>query len=243
MKKNICITLLIFIYTSFSYAQPAFHRIWGVKENRKADNGWLYSLSIKDDVVYFRDGESPNKVFAMQLPEATTQTFIEIGSTETTNIIDKHQSTDGSWFIVGNTTETENFTTSGAYRINFDYEQNSTPVPKNGFLAKYSAEGELQWCTYTDLMLGDTDYGVCITTDEQSNVYFISYRSNNEVIENAPFQSTANPEDFIPGTNKTSTLTKLDSNGTYQWSTFFGMHFTGIRNLEASTDGIIMAGI
>src|SRR5690606_7854268 len=104
-------------------------------------------------------------------------------------------------------------------------------------------EGELQWCTYTDLMLGDTDYGVCITTDEQSNVYFISYRSNNEVIENAPFQSTANPEDFIPGTNKTSTLTKLDSNGTYQWSTFFGMHFTGIRNLEASTDGIIMAGI
>lgn len=56
------------------------------------------------------------------------------------------------------------------------------------------------------------------------------------------FQSTANPEDFLLGTNKTSTLTKLDSNGAYQWSTFFGMHYTGIRSIKATPDGIIVAG-
>src|SRR5690606_28559240 len=131
------------------------------------------------------------------------------------------------------------------YRTEFDFDQNPTAsFPINGFLAKYSANGQLQWCTYTDFFYGSEGYtGSTITTDADNNVYFISYKNNDEVIENAPFQSTANPEDFILGTNKNSTITKLDSDGIYQWGTFFGMHHTAIRSIKATPDGIIVTGL
>src|SRR5690606_7676911 len=240
MKYNIPLTLLTLFFVTSSYAQPAYHRIWGVKENRKMASGWIHDLSIKDNVVYFKDNVAPNKIFALHLPEAITETFIEIGTPETTEIGDKHQSSNGSWYIAGNTTETEGFTTPGAYRTEFDDEQNPTPVPQNGFLAKYSATGELQWCTYIDWFASEgEDY---IATDAEENIYFVSYKSNDEVIDNAPFQATANPEDFLPGTNKTPTLTKLDSSGAYQWSTFFGMHYTGVESLATTADGIVIGG-
>src|SRR5690606_17459927 len=242
--KNFSIILLTLVITATSYAQPAYHHIWGVKENRKVESNWIYGISIYDGIVYYIDSGENNKINALHLPESTTQTFIEIGSPETTQIYNKHRAEDGSWYIGGNTSETENFTTLGAYRTEFDFNQIPTdPVPKNGFLAKYSATGELQWCTYIDFFYGSEEYtGSTITTDADNNVYFISYKNNDEIIENAPFQSTANPEDFLLGTNKTSTLTKLDSNGAYQWSTFFGMHYTGIRSIKATPNGIIVAG-
>ncbi len=239
--KNFTLILLTLITTATSYAQPTYHRIWGVKENRKVDNSYITEIQIFDDVVYYT---VDNKINALQLPEATTETFIEIGTPQTTQIINKQKSTNGNWYIVGYTSLTEGFTTPNAYRTEFDDEQNPTPTPTNSFLAKYSATGELQWCTYIDQYYGSvTSYGLNITTDEQDNIYFVSYKPNNEIIENAPFQATANPEDFLPGTNKTPTLTKLDNNGAFQWSTFFGMHNTLIRDIRATTDGVVIAGI
>ncbi len=240
MKYNISLTLLTLFFITSSYAQPAYHRIWGVKENRKVNNDYVGGIKIFDNVVYYTN---ENKINVIQLPEATSETFIEIGTPETTNIYSKHQSSNGSWYIAGNTTETEGFTTPNAYRTEFDNEQNPTPVPKNSFLAKYSATGELQWCTYISFYYGeDFGHSTNVATDIEENVYFISYKPNDEVINNAPFQATANPEDFLPGTNKTPTLTKLDSNGAYQWSTFFGMHYTGVESLATTTDGIVIGG-
>src|SRR5690606_5788485 len=143
--KTIYIYIITIITTTVCFSQPAYHRIWGVKENRKVDNSYITEIKIFDDVVYYTD---INKINTLQLPEAITETFIEIGTPETTQIINKQKSTNGNWYIVGYTSLTEGFTTSNAFRTEFDDEQNQTPTPTNSFLAKYSATGELQWCTY-----------------------------------------------------------------------------------------------
>ena len=239
MKYSTYLIYLLFFGVTSAMAQPAYHRIWGVKENRKVDiDSYIKGIQIADDVVYY---DILNKINALQLPQATTETFIEIGTPETTSIGIKYQSNSGNWYVIGYTTETEDFTTAGAYRTEFDYE---APTPKNSFLAKYSATGELQWCTYIDWFYGSdgTLHHTNITTDEEENVYFVSYKPNDEVIENAPFQSTANPEDFFISLDRAATITKLNSNGAYQWSTFFGMHYTQIRSLVATPDGIVIAG-
>ena len=215
------------------FSQPAYHRIWGVKENRKVDILPSFMV-IADDVLYYK--EDNNKINSISLPETETETFIEIGSYESTKIMDIHHANDGSWYIGGRTEDTESFTTLGAYRTEFDFNQNPTPVPSNGFLAHFSSSGELIWCTYIDFFYD----GYNITTDTEGNVYYISYKNNDEVIEDAPFQSTANPEDFV-SSNKTPTITKLNSTGEYLWSTFFGTHRT-FANIVSSENGLIIYG-
>lgn len=224
-----------------SYSQSAYHRIWSVKENRKIDilNG--RTLIAENALYTVKD----NKINKTQLPEATTETFIEIGTQETTTIFDIYRANDGIWLIVGSTSETENFATPGSYKEYFDMNQSSSNPTTNSFVAKYSEEGELHWCTYTDLYIDTTTYvstvSQNITTDDDDNVYFISYKNNDEVIEGSPFQSAANQEDYLVP-YKSSTITKLNSFGQYQWSTFFGIHQTMIFDIKSTNSGIVVAG-
>src|SRR5690606_36539125 len=132
MKQKAFLLFILFFLSNIAFSQPTYHRIWGVKENRKVNDSYVYYVKMFDNVVYYND---INKINTIQLPEATTETFIEIGSQETTRILFKHRSNNGDWYISGYTSETENFVTPGAFRTAFDYEQNPTPIPTNGFLA------------------------------------------------------------------------------------------------------------
>src|SRR5690606_4067303 len=104
------IFILTFFYIISAFSQSSYNRIRVVKENRKVESNWIYGISIYDGIVYYIDSGEDNKINTLQLPESTTQTFIEIGSPETTQIYNKHRAEDGSWYIGGRTSETENFT-------------------------------------------------------------------------------------------------------------------------------------
>src|SRR5690606_34148480 len=216
---------------------PTYHRIWGVKENRKVEI-FPASALITENVLY---SVKDNTINTTQLPEVITETFIEIGTEETTTIHSTARNIDGSWYQIGQTSQTSGFTTPNAYRTEFDPFQSGGSTPYNSFLARFSSNGQLLWCTYIDWYYGDLSEYINITSDMDNNVYFISYKNNDEVIDNAPFQSVANPEDFFVGT-KTPTITKLNNNGEYQWSSFFGTNRTAIIDMSCTTDGLIIGG-
>lgn len=51
-------------------------------------------MVIADDVLYYKEGN--NKINSISLPETETEPFIEIGSYESTKIMDIHHANDGS---------------------------------------------------------------------------------------------------------------------------------------------------
>ncbi|WP_372473856.1 T9SS type A sorting domain-containing protein [Capnocytophaga sp. ARDL2] len=241
MKLFLQFILIVYpVFTCISQSPNNLH--WSVKSNQKIPLSSLHLTTLANDSLFFKNIGNSNRVNVAIFPDGSENTFLEIGNPNTTTIDLIHRSANNNWYILGYTSETSNFTTPGAFRTEFDYNQN--PIHStNNYIAKFSSTGQLIWCTYIDFSF-EQESGVgktILTTDSNDNVYFVSLKPNDETIENSPFQSTANPEDYF-SENKTTTITKLDSNGQYVWSTFFGIHHTVISNLITTSDGLIVTG-
>ncbi len=238
MIKNY-LYIFILLITQVAFSQTSYHRVWSVKENRKMEIGsdWLHF--IHDDVMYYLDPTTPNSIQKLTLPECNVSLLGGLGTSANTRISDLHFNGVDKIFIVGNTTQSSNFTTEGVYRTT--YEANDL-LNSSGFVACFALTGELLWCTYSDSIEPTPQEYTKITTDPQDNVYFISYRDKELSFENSPFQAEAKEYDEIPFTGYTSTLTKLNSQGQFFWGTFFGAYFTIIVDIKAVNDGIILLG-
>ena len=238
MIKNYLYFLFFFI-TQVAFSQTSYHRVWSVKENRKMEIGTNWLHFIHDDVMYYLDPTTPNSIQKLTLPECNVSLLGELGTSENTQITDLHFNGVDKIFIVGNTTQSSNFSTDGVYRTT--YQENDL-LNSSGFVACFTLTGELLWCTYSDSIEMLLQLYTKITTDPQDNVYFISYRDKELSFENSPFQAEAKEYDTIPYTEYTATVTKLNSQGQFVWGTFFGTHASYITDIKAVNDGIVLFG-
>lgn len=238
MIKNYLYIFILFI-TQVAFSQTSYHRVWSVKENRKMEIGTNWLHFIHDDVMYYLDPTTPNSIQKLTLPECNVSLFGGLGTSANTKITDLHFNGVDKIFIVGNTTQASNFATEGVYRTT--YEANDL-LNSSGFVACFSLTSGLLWCTYSDSIESLPHEYTKITTDPQDNVYFISYRDKELSFENSPFQSEAFEYDEIFFTGNTVTLTKLNSQGQFDWGTFFGAYSTRIIDIKAVNDGIILLG-
>ncbi|RRJ87117.1 T9SS C-terminal target domain-containing protein, partial [Paenimyroides tangerinum] len=238
MIKNYLYIFILFI-TQVAFSQTSYHRVWSVKENRKMEIGsdWLHF--IHDDVMYYLDPTTPNSIQKITLPECNVSLLGELGTSTNTQITDLHFNGLDKIFIVGNTTQSSNFSTEGVYRT--IYEANDL-LNSSGFVACFTLTGELLWCSYSDCIEPVLQEYTKITTDPLDNVYFVSYRDKELSFENSPFQSEAKEYDGIPFTEYTATVTKLNNQGQFVWGTFFGAYFSFIIDIKAVNDGIIFLG-
>ncbi len=236
--KNFSIILLTLITTATSYAQSTYHRIWGVKEEGKVDTNAWRNRFIFNNTVYAKDNVGVNNaVKYITLPDGETGIFAQLGNSDNTEILDMHFDGENYIYISGYTTQSENFATPGTYRTTYE---NNEYIGGDGFIACFSLSGVLQWCSYTEPFLdGDNS----ISVDNYGNVYLAGgLKSNEDVIENSPFQSTATAYDEIPLSGMTQTIIKLNNQGQYVWSTFFGVYNTMILDIDCTNDGVVIMG-
>lgn len=235
--KNWLYILILFL-SHIAFSQPAYHRIWSVKEAGKVDTNAWKNRFIFNDTIYAKDNVGVNNAIKyITLPEGETGIFAQLGSSDNTEILDMHFDGENYIYVSGRTTQTENFATPGTYRTTYE---NNEFAGGDGFIACFSLSGELQWCSYTEPFLdGDNS----ISVDNEGNVYLAGgLKSNEDIIENSPFQSTATPYDEFPLSGMTQTITKLNNQGHYVWSTFFGIYNTIILDIDCTNDGVVIMG-
>ena len=239
--KKFPLILLTLLFIVSSYAQPAYHRIWSVKSSDKG-NTYNARQFVYNDTIYTLKGtlnEEKNAIKYIALPDSNTGVLAALGTPDNTTILDIHFDGENYIYVSGNTTQSENFATPGTSRTTYSY---NNFTGGDGFVACFSLSGELQWCTYTDGIITEGILNRSIVVDDEGNVYVIGRKSNEELIEDAPFQSTVTQYDEFPLSGMAQTITKLNNQGQYVWSTFFGTRNTIIWDIETVNDGIILMG-
>ncbi len=184
---------------------------------------------------------SDNKIVYYNLPNSTPIEFATLGTATTTIIYELHRDTQGNFYASGKTSETQNFTTANVYKPTFDPNQN-LESGTNGFLAKFDANGDLVFCTYTDNFEHGGYAKKVTTTDALGNIYFIAYLPISETLPNAPFQTAATAAEVFTSDFTAPIITKLDSNGQLLWKTFFCYHITIISNIDVVNNQLVIAG-
>lgn len=235
--KNWLYILILFL-SHIAFSQPTYHRIWSVKEEGKVDTNAWRNRFIFNDTIYAKDNVGVNNAIKyISMPEGETGIFAQLGSSDNTEILDMHFDGENYIYISGYTTQSENFATPGTYRTAYE---NNEFAGGDGFIACFSLSGELQWCSYTEPFF---DGNNSISTDNEGNVYLAGgLKSNEDIIENSPFQSTATPYDEFPLSGMAQTITKLNNQGQYVWSTFFGIYNTIILDIDCTNDGVVIMG-
>lgn len=119
---------------------------------------------------------------------------------------------DGSFVICGSTNSASNIATTGAFQENIEDGY------YNGFLSRFSGDGELLWSTYLGPPAGDSlAYSVIrdlvVTTNDDIVVVGQTYSPNFPVTENVVQPEYAGADAFI---------SRFNSSGELVWSTFYG---------------------
>ena len=121
---------------------------------------------------------------------------LDIATDATNNII-----------TVGPTQSTTNIATSGAYQTIFG-------GARDGYIAKFSANGALQWCTFYG-GAGD-DYLTGCAVDGSNNIFIAGTTSStNNIATSGSFQPNISA-------NLNAFIAKFDSTGLRKWGTYFG---------------------
>src|SRR5690606_40242093 len=86
---------ILTVYTLFlsniASAQPAYHRIWSVKEEGKVDTNAWKNRFIFNDTIYAKDNVGVNNAIKyITMPEGETGIFAQLGSSDNTEILDMH---------------------------------------------------------------------------------------------------------------------------------------------------------
>lgn len=113
---------------------------------------------------------------------------------------------EGNIVATGHTTSESNVATSGAH---LEY----LPGNENAILAKFTPDGQLLWSTY----FGNTfDEGWGVDVDLEDNIYFTGVTSSTVDIASAGVYQ----ENY--GGELDAFLVKFNSEGVYQWGTYYG---------------------
>src|SRR5690606_15967825 len=181
---------LLLLSCFYGFTQPAYYKHWGVK----MDDFYPFENHGKsfmtDDARLFECSSVSNQVRVSDLPNTESQVWASIGTNSDTHISNIDYDEQGNVYVIGNTSASENFATPGVYKGEYDWDlANETEI--NGFLAKFDAQGELVWCTYTESHYISGYQRKAIAVDRNGNVYYTAAIANTAVIPDAPFQSTS----------------------------------------------------
>lgn len=235
---------LLFCLASLALnAQNPVYKHWGV-------NGDILYTTARLGNSYLLDNDrllyiAANTIRYSDLPDITPQDFISIGSEDDTTIIHMELDSDGNIYLVGNTSISENFTTPGVYKTdyeNYSYINNSN---NNSFIAKYNAEGILLWRTYIESYQVGGQIRKVFTVDDSGNVYYVALRHYQDVLSDAPFQTAVTDLEINNPTQGSGAqiISKLNANGQLEWQTFFAHHRTFVTSLETTQNKLIVVGI
>lgn len=114
---------------------------------------------------------------------------------------------EGNVYVTGETSNSPGLATTGAAQI-------ASGGGYDAWLAKFDANGVLQWATY----YGGTgaDYGRSIVTDSRGNIYMAGITASTGGI------ATAGAHQSILGGGNDAFLVKFNKNGVRQWATYYG---------------------
>ena len=139
--------------------------------------------------------------------------------------------TAGNIYITGLTLSMHNIATTGSYQDTLDAFDNNGV--NNGFFAKFSSAGALQWATYYN------GQGKSVTCDSIGNVYFAGYTNiSNHVATTSSYQDT------LDGKGN-AFLAKFNDIGGIIWATYFGLSTGGSSAVSCACDkegNIFIAG-
>jgi len=131
-------------------------------------------------------------------------------------------------YITGQTFSTSGIATSGAYQTAYGGGTNYG----DGFLAKFTSAGKLNWATYFGGSDDDASNG--IGSDASGNVSITGYtQSKKNIATSGAFQTTIRPPAAAD-----NFLALFDSSGTIKWATYYG----GRYNEEAYSSTMDAAG-
>jgi len=111
--------------------------------------------------------------------------------------------------VSGYTQSTSGLATAGAYQTIYE-------GGNDGFIAKFSTNGTLQWATYFGGTGADASYGLAI--DANNNIYSAGYTTSSTGIATPGSYMTA----YGGAGNYEAYLAKFSSSGALQWGTYYG---------------------
>src|SRR5690606_21272754 len=242
MKKNILFILAVFSFF-YGFAQPAYHKHWGIKMDDFYPFENHGNSFMTNDARLFECSSISNQIRVSDLPDTESQVWASIGSDSNTSIMNIDYDAQGNVYVMGNTSASEGFATAGVYKSEYDWDLANQTGGSNSFVAKFDVQGELVWCTYAESNYISGYQRKSITVDRNGNVYYTATIANTEVIPDAPFQPTSNPEDYLSDENYyTPILVKLNGDGELVWRTFFSHHQTMIREIAVTQNKLVVYG-
>lgn len=232
--------LFLFFISFFSltvFAQTTdfeFYRSWGsllLTEENFFYYGYHELNPVTEEIYVSRIEGGKSNIYKINT-SGTVVDFISIPGSETiVNYI--KVSNQENIYLMGTTTETDNFATEGAY-----LETPPALDAPNTFLMKMTTDGEVVWATYLEDIIPFISRGFDI--DENENIYFATNRDNSELpapcIECSP---SSLRYDYVP---TTYLIRKFTAEGEHAWSTYYGADASYIMGIYCGEQGVYVYG-
>jgi hypothetical protein len=183
-------------------------------------------------------------------PEGTVQWSTYFGGMKIDYVTDVAIDSNNNIYIVGMTNSSSGIATNGAYISDYSTLASvNANFISQGFLAKFSPAGVLQWATYTP-MSGGADGGndnisLAIAADDMVFVYSKTLEANASLIPSiGAFQQTffTYPLLNTQSTNKNAYILKFDGQGNKIAGTFCGSSVFPSKITTDSEGNVIIVG-
>jgi hypothetical protein len=139
-------------------------------------------------------------------------------------------------YIIGTTNSLTNIATLGSY-------QNILAGVNDSFIAKFTTNGLLDWCTYYGGILNDGDFSdgyifdfskLHICHDQNSNFYISIATDNENMGTTGTFQPIKNQSSIL--------ISKFNNTGTRIWATYYSSNNNYITALAATENELYVRG-
>lgn len=246
--KKLLVILFIILFSS-SYSQ-LYKRAWGtllpidykscpdpLRKPCNLDTIYFYNnnhvahVDQKTNSLYHGDYDL-NRIYKTNTASPTSSLLYTIPHSVGGTLIESVKITSKGELILCGRTLVNNLATPGAY--------SSTPIASlftgSGYIAKVDTSGKLVWFTYFHPIVQNAS---SLTIDKNDNIYVVTNREKIETLTANTFQTNGDPTHPLTYMNA---ISKLDTNGKHQWSTFYSKNQSIIRNIVAGTNGIYVYG-
>jgi len=247
MKKLLTISFIIICFNSYS---QLYKRAWGTllpityktcpdtfRKNCHLDTLYIYNnnhvahVDQKANILYNTNYDL-NRIFKTNTVSPSSSLFYTIPHSGGGTIIESVKTTSKGELILCGRTLVNNLATTGAY--------SNTPIISlftgSGYIAKIDTSGKLVWFTYFHPLVQNISN---LTVDKNDNIYVITNREKTEILTANTFQSNGDPTHPLSYMNA---ISKLDTNGKHQWSTFYSKDQSIIRSIASGANGIYVYG-
>ncbi len=230
---------IIGLISVIGYSQTTdfeFYRSWGslLLPEDPLHYGY-YELNPVTEEIYVAQKEGNKSNIYKFNTSGTAIDWVSVPGNETViyHIKISHQ---GNIYLMGTTTETENFANSGAY-----LEMPISVDSPNPFLMKMTATGEVIWATYLEDYVG-LGFVNRFDIDQDENIYFVSSRNNVE-LPSPCIECTPNPLRYDNTFYyATPIIRKFTADGEHAWSTYYGVDASGISGIYCGEQGLYVHG-